>query len=452
MALTIEQQHVLDCMLTGQRGHRLICFGSAGTGKSYLIREIVKTFGNTILAAPTGRAATIIGGSTIHKLFGIPSTHPINPDFKEHPVHRQRFPDPSCRYFGGQRKEVLQHCSWIILDEIGMVRCDHLDFIEAALRKARGSIEPFGGAKILCVGDVGQLPPVAQAKDSMILKRYNYDPPFGVFQSKSIHLDFSPTHLTKIIRQENPIEANLLNRIRTGTQTKIDIDYLNTRVQEADSQSITLTPLRRTRDRINKEKLAKLKGNVLCFSATKTGTFKKKLPEELPIEEHIHLKEKCRVVIKANMTYKVRGEMQKIVNGDTGIYLGLDNTHRMIVQRDSDNSFIYVKPKQYQDSVPKVVQEGDQEKIIDQSRGNYVQYPVQLGYSMTIHSAQGSTLSKVHLDLPSQTFMAPGLTYTALSRIKSFKDLTLSRKLKMYDVWSDVSESLHQQQYEFCYQ
>ncbi len=237
-------------MLTGRQGSRLICFGSAGTGKSFLIKEIVKTFNCSILAAPTGRAATIIGGSTIHKLFGIPSTHPINPDFKDQPVHRQRFNDPSCRYFGGQRKEVLKHCSWIILDEIGMVRCDHLDFIEAALRKARGSFEPFGGAKILCVGDVGQLPPVAQGRDAGTLKRYGYKAPFGLFQSNVLNTDFHQVSLTKVIRQENPIEANILNRIRVGAQTKIDIDYLNTRVQAPDSKAVILTPLRKIRDEI----------------------------------------------------------------------------------------------------------------------------------------------------------------------------------------------------------
>ena len=99
MGLTAEQQHIMHCMLTGRQGGRLICFGSAGTGKSYLIREIMNTFGSTILAAPTGRAATIIGGSTIHKLFGIPSTDPINPNFEDNPVHRQRFKDPACRAF-----------------------------------------------------------------------------------------------------------------------------------------------------------------------------------------------------------------------------------------------------------------------------------------------------------------------------------------------------------------
>lgn len=451
MGLTAEQQHIMHCMLTGRQGGRLICFGSAGTGKSYLIREIMNTFGSTILAAPTGRAATIIGGSTIHKLFGIPSTLPINPNFEDHPVHRQRFNDPACRYFGGSRKEVLQKCSWIVLDEVGMVRCDHLDFIEAALRKARGSFEPFGGAKILCVGDIGQLPPVAQGKDAVILKGYGYNPPFGLMQSNAIKKDFHHTSLTKVIRQENPIEANILNRVRVGEQTKIDIDYLNTRVQPPDGKAVVLTPLRRIRDEINKLKLSEINGTLLCFSATRTGSYRKKEDKDLPMEENIHLKENCRVVIKANMTYKIMGVMQRLVNGDTGTFCGLDKRGRMVIQRDSDNNIVYLKPKKYQDSKAKVTVQDGEEKVVDESKGEYIQYPIQLGYSMTIHASQGSTLNKVHLQMPRQSSMAPGLTYTALSRIKSFSDLTLSRKLKGSDIWSEVTASLQNQQYEFTY-
>ena len=333
-----------------------------------------------------------------------------------------------------------------------MVRCDHLDFIEAALRKARGSFEPFGGAKILCVGDVGQLPPVAQGRDASTLKRYGYKAPFGLFQSNVLNTDFHQVSLTKVIRQENPIEANILNRIRAGAQTKIDIDYLNTRVQAPDSKAVILTPLRKIRDEINKKKLNDLQGRLLCFSATRTGSFKKKRDKDLPIEEKIYLKEYCRVVVKANMTYKVMGVMQRIVNGDTGTFYGVDKRGRMIIHRDSDNSIIYLKPKKYQDSTPKVTIEDGEEKVTDESKGQYIQFPIQLGYSMTIHSSQGSTLNKVHLQLPRQVPMAPGLTYTALSRIKSFSDLTLSRDLQMYDIWSDVSASFHHQQYEFSYE
>ena len=144
--------------------------------------------------------------------------------------------------------------------------------------------------------------------------------------------------------------------------------------------------------------------------------------------------------------------MQRIVNGDIGTFYGVDKRGRMIIHRDSDNSMIYLKPKKYQDSIPRIKIENGEEKVIDESKGEYIQFPIQLGYSMTIHSSQGSTLNRVHLQLPRQVPMAPGLTYTALSRIKSFSDLTLSRDLQMYDIWSDVSESMHQQQYEFCYQ
>jgi ATP-dependent DNA helicase PIF1 len=449
MSLTIDQQHLMDCMLTGRHGSRLLCFGAAGTGKSFLINQIVNCFGSTVLAAPTGRAATIIGGSTIHKLFGIPSTQPVNPDFNSRPVHVQRFNDPACRYFGGGRRDVLRHCSWIILDEIGMVRCDHLDFIEAALRNARRCSEPFGGAKILLIGDIGQLPPVANGPDAEILKRYGYSAPFGLYQSNALKHGFHVANLTKVIRQKNPIEANILNRIRSGTQTKIDIDYLNTRVKTPDSKAVVLTPLRKIRDEINRQKLSDLSGKAFCFQATRTGTFKKKNEKDLPIEEKIVLKDFCRVVVKANMTYKIKGVMQNIVNGDTGTFYGLDKRGRMIIHRDSDNSIVYLKAKKYQDSTPKVIVEDDKEKVVDESKGEYIQFPVQLGYSMTIHSSQGSTLNKVHIQLPRQVPMAPGLTYTALSRIKCFDDLTLSRELRMYDIWSDVSANTQQQQHEF---
>ena len=143
--------------------------------------------------------------------------------------------------------------------------------------------------------------------------------------------------------------------------------------------------------------------------------------------------------------------MQRLVNGDTGTFCGLDKRGRMVIQRDSDNNVVYLKPKKYQDSKAKVTVQDGEEKVVDESKGEYIQYPIQLGYSMTIHASQGSTLNKVHLQMPRQSSMAPGLTYTALSRIKSFSDLTLSRKLKGSDIWSEVTASLQNQQYEFTY-
>ena len=48
--------------------------------------------------------------------------------------------------------------------------------------------------------------------------------------------------------------------------------------------------------------------------------------------------------------------------------------------------------------------------------------PLMLGYSMTIHKSQGVTMPRIMINLGPREF-ACGLTYTAVSRVRSLKDL-----------------------------
>lgn len=68
--LNIEQQQVLDACLNG---HNIFFTGSAGTGKSFLLRKIISALPPdvTIATASTGVAACHIGGVTIHSFAGI---------------------------------------------------------------------------------------------------------------------------------------------------------------------------------------------------------------------------------------------------------------------------------------------------------------------------------------------------------------------------------------------
>lgn len=72
ITLSSEQQAVLSRVMTGQN---VLFTGSAGTGKSVLIREIIKWCrGHGVrlaVTASTGIAAVNIGGSTLHSFAGV---------------------------------------------------------------------------------------------------------------------------------------------------------------------------------------------------------------------------------------------------------------------------------------------------------------------------------------------------------------------------------------------
>ena len=70
--------------------------------------------------------------------------------------------------------------------------------------------------------------------------------------------------------------------------------------------------------------------------------------------------------------------------------------------------------------------------IIEKITGTYKQFPLQLGYGLTIHKAQGKTLSKVNIDISHGAF-AHGQLYVALSRTRNKEDMNLLNKITIRD-------------------
>ncbi|HHH53464.1 MAG TPA: AAA family ATPase, partial [Bacteroidetes bacterium] len=118
--------------------------GSAGTGKSTLLRLFVETTSKkTVVLAPTGIAALNVRGQTIHSFFKLP------PNF---------IPKTAIKISKNSR--IYKNLDTIIIDEISMVRADLLDNIDLFLRINRKSPLPFGGVQMIFFGDLFQIPPV----------------------------------------------------------------------------------------------------------------------------------------------------------------------------------------------------------------------------------------------------------------------------------------------------
>jgi ATP-dependent exoDNAse (exonuclease V) alpha subunit len=67
---------------------------------------------------------------------------------------------------------------------------------------------------------------------------------------------------------------------------------------------------------------------------------------------------------------------------------------------------------------------------------SFKQFPLKLGWAVTIHKAQGLTLESCSVDLGDGAF-ATGQAYVALSRCKTLDSLNLYRELRVRDALVD---------------
>ena len=90
----------------------------------------------------------------------------------------------------------------------------------------------------------------------------------------------------------------------------------------------------------------------------------------------------------------------------------------------SSNETITVAP----DTWTKIRRVKADKEIRSEEVGSMSQFPLRLGWAVTIHKSQGMTLDRLFLNTPRRLF-APGQTYVALSRARSIDGLRLLRPL-----------------------
>ncbi|HEX8577400.1 MAG TPA: AAA family ATPase, partial [Flavobacterium sp.] len=222
--LTEAAQYTLKFINQTQKS--VFLTGKAGTGKTTLLKEIIDTtHKNTVVVAPTGIAALNAGGVTIHSMFQLPLSGFI-------PVHagvpfsgNTKFETPGTlrRHFkmSATRKAVIQNMELLIIDEVSMLRADLLDAIDCMMKSVRKNQQPFGGAQVLFIGDLLQLPPVIRDEEWGILRNY-YKGKF--FFHSHVMQQHPPLYieLLKIFRQTDDQFISILNNLRNNHISKAD--------------------------------------------------------------------------------------------------------------------------------------------------------------------------------------------------------------------------------------
>jgi|TARA_B110000305_G_C19455787_1_gene650871 ATP-dependent DNA helicase PIF1 len=388
--------------------------GAAGTGKSTLLEHVKNQLDKKkMVVAPTGIAALNIGGTTINSAFRI--------GFDTIP-EITKSKDPR---FG----KLLKNLELLIIDEISMVRAPMLDAISNSLQIHRNNMEPFGGVSVLACGDLFQLPPVVkQHEENTIYQKYDSVYFFDAHSFKEIE---DPTffELTKSFRQEEDDEFyELLNNVRLGKDLESTIDKINSRCYEPTIEAdpfMTLTSRKNRAEDINYHKLSLNDNHEEVIKSKEIGELK---DNDLPAPRELKIKKDAKVMFIKN------DSDGRWVNGTVGVVTEcLDKNKKCIKVKVAGKTH---KVEREEWTKVKYTYDADSDEVLEEVVSSFKQFPIKLGWAVTIHKAQGLTLESCSVDLGSGAF-ATGQAYVALSRCKTLDSLTLHQELKKSDALVD---------------
>ncbi len=393
-------------------GHVFIT-GKAGTGKSTLIKHFLETNDttSTVVLAPTGIAALNVQGQTVFRFFNF--WIDVTPEkVRKNPAEPKT-------------PELYKKLSTIIIDEVSMLKADLLDCVDEFLRRhGPRPGEPFGGVRMVFVGDLYQLPPVVPPGAKAIFNGGLYKTPY-FFSARALK-DAPPrlVELQKVYRQDDVAFIDLLDRIRTGSVDDGDIRRLNERVGPDGASAICLTPFNAVAGKYNSERLNHLDGKPATSSAEIQGDFDK---DYYPTEATLVFKAGAQVMLVNNdaggrWVNGTIGEIESIEQGDGRVRIRLQDGGRQVD----------VGPHTWE-CVRFALKNGT---IKTEKTGSFTQLPFRLAWALTIHKSQGQTFKDIVVDLGRGAFAA-GQTYVALSRSTTLEGIVLQKPVDRSAIFVD---------------
>lgn len=355
------QQAAVDAAIQGQS---FFLTGSAGTGKSFVLRRIIqekRAMGSRVaVTASTGCAAVALQGNTVHSVSGVG-------------LGKDNFQRLRKKARSRPLQNRLREIDVLVIDEISMIDSFLLDKIEFMFKCARGPENasksktqdtgdekkrkskansskfdpdaPFGGVQVIFCGDFFQLPPVG-ASDNRLM--YSKDK-FFAFESDTWKKTVKNSFVLRVVHRQNDNHfVGLLDEMRRGFVSEHTIRVLKAcyvpvgqaglEVNE-DGDHVEFTKLFAYRAEVDRENISQLKMIKRPGIRYKAMTFYdrdkfeqlpeaaiKSLVDNLNAPQEVELKEGARILCLKNVDTSFG-----IVNGAGGQVIGFCLPHDDLV-------------------------------------------------------------------------------------------------------------------------
>ena len=414
MSFDKVQDEIIDLLSEDSEQQFIFLTGAAGTGKTTLLERVKNQLSlKKMVVAPTGIAALNIGGTTINSAFRIGfDTIPVITKSKD-----PRF------------AKLLRNLELLIIDEVSMVRAPMLDAISQSLQIHRNSEEPFGGVHVLACGDLFQLPPIIkESEERVIYEKYNSVYFFDAHSFKDM-AKINYFELTESFRQEEDQRfCELLNNIRIGQDLESTINQINSNCFDPTLESdffMTLTSRKKRAEELNEYKLSHIEGEEELIKSKESGDLNE---NDLPAPRELKIK------VGANVMFIKNDPEGRWVNGTLGTVSECLDKKKKHIKVKINNKTHKVEREEW--NKVRFTYDEDSDDVLEEVISSFKQFPIKLGWAVTIHKSQGLTLESCSVDLGAGAF-ATGQAYVALSRCKNLNSINLQRELKVSDALVD---------------
>lgn len=426
ITFTKDQERALEVFRSKKN---MLLTGEAGTGKSFVIAEMVSSAPGVAVTATTGLAASVLGGRTINSWAGL--------GLMDGPARTILAKMPR-----GAESRIMK-VDILILDEVSMASAEMIDILDQAFKEVRQCDKPFGGIQMVFVGDFHQLPPVKSDEFAFDSKAWK-------------EADIEIVCLKEIVRQSDDAFKIILGALRTGNITGINFKPLTDRTKAiAPDDTPILESKNKDVDRFNETCLNQIDGDEIRIRSADFGA--EWYLQNCPLPEVLKLKKGARVMCRINLTEKIfngkagivtdfeklDGEVQAVevkfdgVSSSVRVPLHTVNITEGFEWREVEESPLecgYMVDKygiHYKESACEE-RNGKMQIYTAKIVARRTQIPLTLGWAITIHKSQGMTLDSANVKLHG-TF-APGQVYVALSRVKTLEGLYIDKipKIKVH--------------------